>query len=129
MELEGDRIAVVESGIRSELAARDHPSVRGQCDDLILVRSRVCHGPIISIHPVAPRLPLVAMETYSPPFRRLDDGAAERLGHCLMTKANADQFRPATGISKKSHELVDPRQSVINSGAGAGDQVSLASGD
>src|SRR5215831_12115851 len=107
MELEGDRATVVQPRIWRELAACDHASIGGQCDDLILVRCGDCYGRII-IHPIRPRVQLVSMETYSPPLRRFDDRAAECLSHCLMTEANADQFRTATGISKKSHEVVDP---------------------
>ena len=119
MELERDCTAVVQPGIRSELTGCDHPSIGGQRDDLILVRCGDCYGPTI-IYPIRPRVQLVAMETYSPPLRRFDDGAAECLSHCLMTEANADQFRiAAAGISKKSHEVVDPRLAIINSGGGS----------
>ena len=85
MELEGDGVPVVQSGIRSERAACDDPSIGRQCDDLILVRCGRRAGAGDDISPRKPRLiPAVDAREHRRPQR--NGNRAAHGPYCCMTR-------------------------------------------
>jgi hypothetical protein len=80
MELEGDGVPVVQSGIGRERAACGHTRIGRQRDALILVRCRGRDSGYV-IHPGRPYRQIVAMKTYSHP---LGDLIAEPRKACAI---------------------------------------------
>src|SRR5690349_16280299 len=66
---------------------------------------------------------VVSVEAGAPALFRLLDMAAERFGHHLVAKADADHLR-LSGIADELLERFDPWEGLVDARRRAGDQVS-----
>src|SRR6185369_389151 len=122
MELEGDRRPVLprESGVGREVRGRDDLGIRRLDDDLVLVRGRD-QDALGSIQPGLAANDRIIVESGAPALVRLHDKPAERLGHDLVTKADANHLAVPCGANEIGQRLY-PGEAVIDSGGRAGDQ-------